>query len=72
MEPVLFNILINDINSGTKCTLSTFVDETKLCGVVDIPEGWDAIQKDLDRLQQWAHKVQPIQVQDLAPCAWQL
>lgn len=28
---------------GIKCTLSKFTDDTKLCNVVNAPEGWDAI-----------------------------
>ena len=52
VEMVLFNMLINDIVSGTEFTPSKFADGTKLSGAVDTVEGRYTIHRDLDMFKK--------------------
>jgi len=55
LGPVLFNVFLSSMDSGIECTLSKFANNTKLSCVVNMLEGRDAVQRDLDRLEMWAH-----------------
>ncbi|KAK4806988.1 hypothetical protein QYF61_000317 [Mycteria americana] len=53
---ILFNLFINDLDDRTECNLSKFADDTKLGGVDDIPDVCAAIQRHLDRLENWSER----------------
>lgn len=46
--PVLFNIIVNDLDAGVECTIREPADDPKLGGAVDSLMGQEAFQKDLD------------------------
>ena len=52
----LFTIYINDLEEGTEGTAAKFADDTKICRGTGSIEEARGLQKDLDRLGEWAKK----------------
>jgi len=51
---MLFSIFLSEIDSGVQHILSKLVDDTMMWSAVDTSQGQDAMQRDLDRLEQCA------------------
>jgi len=49
---IYFNIFVSHMDCVIECPFSKPVNNTKTCGVVNAPEGRDAIQRDLDRFER--------------------
>ncbi|KAK4830618.1 LOW QUALITY PROTEIN: hypothetical protein QYF61_012343 [Mycteria americana] len=56
MRPILFNIFINNLDDGTEYLAVPSANSTKLGQVVDTAHICAAIQRRLDRLEEWASR----------------
>ena len=58
LGPVLFLIFINDLGNGLESLLSVFADDTKLYSRIKDGTCGAALQRSIDKLNEWAHKWQ--------------
>lgn len=55
LRPILFNILINNLDGSPECSLHGFADDKKLGGLVIRHDGCATIQRNLGELEKWAN-----------------
>ena len=58
LGPILFVIYLNDMEQNISSSLPKFADDTKIGRIIDSNEDRDALQEDLDKLNDWAVKWQ--------------
>lgn len=56
LDPVLFNIFINDLDDGIESTLIKFADNTKLKASASTLVNRIWIESNLDKLKKWSKK----------------
>ncbi|CAM4557507.1 unnamed protein product [Lepidochelys olivacea] len=56
--PILFNLLVNDLEKGVNSKAAKFADDTKLLKIVRTKTDCEELQKDLTKLSDWATKWQ--------------
>ena len=54
LGPQLFTIYIDDLELGTKCSVSKFADDTKMGGRAKCAEDAESLQRDIDNLSERA------------------
>jgi len=57
LRAVLFNTFLHDLGDGRKCSLTRFVDDAKVGGMVDTLDGCATIRGDLERLEKQESKI---------------
>lgn len=53
LRPVVFNVLINYLDTGLEAILSVFVDDIRYGVPVDSLVGIEVLRRDLDKLVGW-------------------
>ena len=70
LRPVLFNICISSLEEEAECTLIQFADNIKLRRTVNAPQDGAAVQRGLDRLDEWENRNLNESQRGQTHCVW--